>query len=85
MTEYMNVGWMDALKVVSKNIWRCVMHIHKFCVDVRCAKILGSYSWSMPLEHLDVMVPDLQCFANLSSTYQVAVFQPILLFPSCSP
>jgi hypothetical protein len=52
MTEYMNVGWMDALKVVSKNIWRCVMHIHKFCVDVRCAKILGSYSWSMPLEHL---------------------------------
>ncbi len=28
------------------------MHIHKFYVDVRCAKILGSYSWSMPLEHL---------------------------------
>ncbi len=48
----MNVGWIDASKVVSKSIWRCVMHIHKFCVDVRCARILGSYSWWMPLEHL---------------------------------
>jgi len=28
-----------------------VMHIHNFCVDVRCARILGSYSWWMPLEH----------------------------------
>jgi hypothetical protein len=65
MTEYMNVhsnfgvthimknvGWIDASKVVSKSIWRCVMHIHKFCVDVRCARILGSYIWWMPLEHL---------------------------------
>jgi hypothetical protein len=34
---------------------------------------------------LDVMIPDLQCFANLSSTYQVAVFQAILWFPSLSP
>jgi hypothetical protein len=40
----MNVGWIDASKVISKSIWRCVMHIHKFCVDVRCARILGSYS-----------------------------------------
>jgi hypothetical protein len=38
----MNVGWIDASKVISKSIWRCVMHIHKFCVDVRCARILGS-------------------------------------------
>jgi hypothetical protein len=65
MTEYMNVhsnfgvthiminvGWIDASKVVLKSIWRCVMHIHKFCVDVKCARILGSYSWWMPLEHL---------------------------------
>jgi len=34
---------------------------------------------------LDVMIPDLQCLANLSSTYQVAAFQPILWFPSLSP
>jgi hypothetical protein len=34
---------------------------------------------------LDLMIPDVQCFANLSSTYQVAVFQPVLLFPSLSP